>query len=476
MRIIYLVLMMCFVNICIWGCGAHDAHHEYSATRTNQNTDSAASLPAIHGSSEYRVIEPVSNGEVFIYETGKFHTESILLIHGAGDEGALVWSGVIPQLAERYHVVTFDLPGFGRSGKQNILYSPLFYAKFIKWVVGRYAMKRPLIIMGHSLGGAVALCYAATHPENLRRLILIDVSGIVHRVPFSQHIMENIPEKHKGWRKIPFKLFGEIMKNALGAAEVPERSDDIDNILKSPDRRRQFLNADSQRIAGLALANFDFSELIYRIKIPAVIIWGANDTITSVRTGKLLAHILPKSQLNIIPDTGHNIIREKPKYFNQLIKDALITTAWQAQWQPPPKIQRSARLSHKENMRLTGYYSNIEISHCGNILIKDVETEYIEVNSSDKVVIENCRINGKTVALKTRGSRIELTNVTLTADTAVIVKGCILDLAGVELTGHKAAVTALGGSELFFSISKIDSPFNTGYIHGHYEVIPKRPL
>ena len=148
---------------------------------------SIPSLPKIPGSSEHLVVDPVSNGETYIYEAGMGNQVSIILIHGVGDEGSLNWIHLIPELAKQYHVVTFDLPGFGRSSKQNILYSPLFYSKFIKWVKDHYVHSRPFVVIGHSLGGAIALSYAATQPDNLQRLILADVSGVIHRMDLRRH-------------------------------------------------------------------------------------------------------------------------------------------------------------------------------------------------------------------------------------------------------------------------------------------------
>ncbi len=90
--------------------------------------------------------------------------------------------------------------------------------------------------------------------------------------------------------------------------------------------------------------------------------------------------------------------------------------------------------------------------------------------------MENIRINGKEFALNTRGSRIKLTGGELTGDTAIVVSGCILDLAGVKLTGRKTAVRAIDGSNLLFSVSRVESPYNRGYIHGSYDVVPESPL
>jgi pimeloyl-ACP methyl ester carboxylesterase len=437
---------------------------------------SIPSLPKIPGSREHLVVDPVSNGETYIYEAGMGNQVSILLIHGVGDEGSLNWSHLIPELAKQYHVVTFDLPGFGRSSKQNILYSPLFYSKFIKWVKDHYVHDRPFIIIGHSLGGAVTLCYAATQPDNLQRLILADVSGVIHRQSLTQHIIKNIHEKNEGLLKLPTKLFSMFTNHTMGIMETPDLSNKLGDVLESPALRSRYLKGDPHKIASLALANFDFSNLIYQINVPAVIIWGANDPTTPIRTGKLLHYILEKTQFNIVPETGHNPILERPDEFNRLIQDALVTESWQRPWEKPQKTDRVAVLSHKHNMTLTGHYKSIEISDCKSIRMENLEADFIKVIDSDDVVIENSRINGKDVALHTRESRIKVTGGQLSGETAVIASGSIIDLAGVKITGKKAAVEATNSSRVLFSLSKIESPFNNGYIHGLYVVEPGSPL
>ena len=133
-------------------------------------------------------------------------------------------------------------------------------------------------------------------------------------------------------------------------------------------------------------------------------------------------------------------------------------------------------LSHKNNMTLTGHYKSIEISDSKSIRIENLEADFINVIDSDDIVIENSRINGKDVALHTRESRIKVTGGQLSGETAVIASGSIIDLAGVKLTGKKAAVQATVSSRVLFSVSRIESPFNKGYIHGLYVVRPRSPL
>jgi len=437
---------------------------------------SIPSLPKIPGSMEHLVVDPVSNGETYIYEAGKGNQVSILLIHGVGDEGSLNWRHLIPELAEQYHVVTFDLPGFGRSSKQNILYSTLFYSEFIKWVKDQYVHGRPFVVIGHSLGGAVALSYAATRPDNLQRLILADVSGVIHRMDLTQHIIKNMHKKNENLLKQPTKLFGMFTSHTLDAMESPDLSAKLEKVLESAELRSRYLSGDPHKIASLALANFDFSKLIYQVNVPAIIIWGANDPTTPIRTGKLLNYILEKTQLNIVPETGHNPILERPDEFNRLVRDALVTKTWQAPRQQLQKTDRVAVLSNKQNITLTGYYKSIEISDCKSIRMINLETEFIKVIESDDIVIENSKVNGNDVALQTRESRIKLTGVQLSGETAIITFGSVIDLAGGKITGKKAAVKAINGSRLIFSVGRIESPFNSGYIHGYYAVEPENPL
>ena len=212
------------------------------------------------------------------------------------------------------------------------------------------------------------------------------------------------------------------------------------------------------------------------MNVPAIIIWGENDPTTPIRTGKLLNYILEKTQFNILPETGHNPILERPDEFNRLIQDALVTETWQAPWEQLQKTDRVVVLSHKHNMTLTGHYKSVEISDCKSIRMENLEADFINVIDSDDVVIENSRVNGKDVALHTRESRIKVTGGQLSGETAVIASGSIIDLAGVKLTGKKAAVQATNGSRLLFSVSRIESPFNKGYIHGLYVVEPGSPL
>jgi len=63
------------------------------------------------------------------------HSQVLLLVHGVGDDASLIWHELMAFLADEYHVIAFDLPGFGRPGKPNVLYSPERYGEFIHWLI-----------------------------------------------------------------------------------------------------------------------------------------------------------------------------------------------------------------------------------------------------------------------------------------------------------------------------------------------------
>jgi pimeloyl-ACP methyl ester carboxylesterase len=151
-------------------------------------SSATASTPAaVH---ETLLQEPVFGGRVFIARAGVGNERTIVLVHGMGDQAARDWEGVVPELARNYHVVLFDLPGFGRSDKGNLLYSPARYAALIDWIADRYAGKQ-FILAGHSMGGALALTYASLYPDRVARLILVDAAGVLHHVSLGKELLSS---------------------------------------------------------------------------------------------------------------------------------------------------------------------------------------------------------------------------------------------------------------------------------------------
>ena len=102
--------------------------------------------------------EPVFKSKVAVLEAGSKHKPAIILIHGLGHLGMKDWFSVIPALEKNYHVIAIDLPGFGLSSAARGRFLPTNYAHVIASISKQYGNEKA-IIMGHSMGGAVALRY-----------------------------------------------------------------------------------------------------------------------------------------------------------------------------------------------------------------------------------------------------------------------------------------------------------------------------
>ena len=132
------------------------------------------------------MVEPIFQSEIFVLQTGQENTATILLIHGLGQVGSKDWLNVIPALEKNHHVLALDLPGFGHSATPPGRYSPTNYAKLIHWLTSNYA-KGKVIVVGHSMGGAIALRYASNFPDDINRVVLVDAAGILQRTAFIKH-------------------------------------------------------------------------------------------------------------------------------------------------------------------------------------------------------------------------------------------------------------------------------------------------
>jgi pimeloyl-ACP methyl ester carboxylesterase len=96
---------------------------------------------------------------------------TVILIHGLGGFGE-TWRHNIPTLARRAHVFALDLPGYGRSAKPRGAYDLGFFARVVHGFMATMGLAQASLI-GHSLGGAIAITCALTHPSRVERLCLI---------------------------------------------------------------------------------------------------------------------------------------------------------------------------------------------------------------------------------------------------------------------------------------------------------------
>jgi len=209
----------------------------------------------VPGATAVLVKEPVFGGRIAVYRAGPADaTQAVVLVHGLGKAAARDWENLIPALARRYAVYAVDLPGFGASDKGNHLYSPDNYTRVLEAVVGR-RVGRPFVLIGHSMGAAVSLDYAATYPKRVTRLILVDMVGMLHRSIYTEYMSRLGVEQATGFYPEESSWVGSVVRRMLSRVETVAATSAA--ILHTPQTRQRFLNGDPNAIAGYALVERD---------------------------------------------------------------------------------------------------------------------------------------------------------------------------------------------------------------------------
>jgi pimeloyl-ACP methyl ester carboxylesterase len=98
---------------------------------------------------------------------------TIILLHGIATSSAS-WNNLVPYLRNNFSCITIDLLGFGQSPKPNwYAYTPDEHVKNIQYTIKKLKLKEPYVLVGHSMGGLLALHYAKNHQKMIKRLIML---------------------------------------------------------------------------------------------------------------------------------------------------------------------------------------------------------------------------------------------------------------------------------------------------------------
>lgn len=429
----------------------------------------------IEDSRETVIAEPVFGGKAVVYETGLKRKQSVVLVHGLGYEGARDWKGTIEALSNRFHVVAFDLPGFGASDKGNRLYTPRAYVDFIQYVTGKF-VERPFAVVGHSMGATLGMQFAAENPDKVERLIMVDAAGILHRSVFSTHLshlgLELLPEVYPSQNIV----MSNIVRTSLGKLESGALA--AHAVLESETARAKLLQSSPSRIAGLALALEDFTSVIGKVQSPTLVIWGQDDPIAPMRSGKLLAGMIPEARLLVLPGAGHSPMLESAETFNKLLYKELtrsdedfLRMAREESFSLPSYADASEEEAECEEVAseivFEGNFKRLSIDNCTNVVIRNSHVSELIIDGSN-VVIENSHIRG--LGMRVDDSFVEMTGGTVQGVIAIQAEDSTLDLAGVSVTGLETAVYSEGDNQVFFSVSQLSSRLNKGSQHIAYEL------
>ena len=434
----------------------------------------AAQETRVPGTEARTVDEPVFGGQMVVYEAGRGNAREILLVHGIGQEGARDYRDHIPWLQKSFHVLAVDLPGFGASDKANVLYSPANYARVLKHVAGRF-LRGPFVLVGHSMGAVVSLRYAVMYPEDVRRLVVVDAPGVLHRYSVTSQYLAHFGLEFVPPVAEPLDWLTNLARKILAPLERLHFDPQI--ILSSPQLRKTLLEADPAKIAGLAVVSEDLHQELPKVRAETLIAWGAQDTLAPLRTGRVLALKLPRARLAVIERAGHEPMLEAPERFRAVLEPFL-----ERGLQPEPASAAAPLAKHgdascqrERNRVFEGEYDSLTLEGCQQAQIRNARVRELRILDST-VTIDDSRIGGGETGIHASNSTIVMTGGRVEGNVAITVSASRFDLAAVEVEGREAAVTATLRSYVVFSLCRVRSPRMQGEVHEFYAVTAKNPL
>lgn len=426
--------------------------------------------------SSFFVNEPVFNSKVYVSESGEQNDHTVVLVHGVSEQASGDWKNVVDIVNDSFHVIALDLPGFGRSEKKDVAYSIEKYARFLNWFIETHT-KKPISLVGHSLGGAISLFYAGTYPNTINRLIISGVPGILHRSAYFSSFIRLSPGAHNTDSAAPLNSLELAFKALIISIDEAFAPDDFQKWLNAGIIRNRTKENDARVVAGLSLMDTDFSEKINNISIPTNIMWGENDSIAPIRTARLLFGSIPNSTLFIIPNGSHSPMITEPAVFNtQLLKYLYGNAGYKNKGVSGiRKSDEYLEVNDKTNILLKGDYKKILINNCDKIRLLNATVEQMIIENSE-VTIENSIIQSSTYAIEATDSIVTITGSTIKGETAMIVNNCDFDIAGGKIEGTNSAIQSRHSTQILFSVCKVKSSLTDQYYHGIFYIYKNKPI
>jgi pimeloyl-ACP methyl ester carboxylesterase len=246
--------------------------------------------------------------------------EPVVLIHG-WNGSTFSYRHVAPELAQAgYRAVAVDLLGYGYSSRDPDADSSLTgQAALVSNVMARLGIERAAVV-GHSMGGGVAMRLAALHPERVVRLVLVDSvnAALVRRgvglgrllgplVP----VIATLTLHHEAFR----------VRALRSAAHDPAfATPDVMEGYFRPMRMKGHLRAQG---AALSRRGRDDPPDPSAVHQSALVLWGEHDRWLPVSQGEALARQLPDARFVVVPSAGHLPLEEQPAFCNQRIIEFL---------------------------------------------------------------------------------------------------------------------------------------------------------
>lgn len=261
--------------------------------------------------------------DTFVHEAGSGHP--VVLIHGAGPgaTGLSNWSRNIDHLARDFHVITVDLPGFGRSQKMQIPSAFFeFYGLHIGKLLDTMGIEKAHLV-GNSLGGGTSMMLALRRPEKVGKMVLMGSGG---GFPVASVMPTTGLKMLMGFYEAPgpsrerlaafisemvydkARITDQLLEERLAAAMAPD-------VVACPPF--------GFRDGHPPVPDDVWRERLDRLTHETLIVWGREDRVMPLDNGFILMKQIPNARMHVLPHCGHWAQWEKADEFNPLVEHFL---------------------------------------------------------------------------------------------------------------------------------------------------------
>jgi pimeloyl-ACP methyl ester carboxylesterase len=250
---------------------------------------------------------------------------ALVFVHGLGASWQS-WLENIPEFARDHRVVAMDLPGFGCSDLPDQDITIEYYANWTFRLLDELGIEAGAVV-GNSMGGFIAAEMAIRRPERVQRLAVVSAAVFWQTYRRAQPLVQLARLSDAMVARALIRVTDDVATRprlrswALATAgfRYPHLIDKdlAHEMVRSARRTDGFLPALE------ALADFPLEEELPKISCPALIVWGAHDTLVPVKDAKRMEELIPDSRRVVFERTGHVAMLERPERFNRLLREFL---------------------------------------------------------------------------------------------------------------------------------------------------------
>jgi pimeloyl-ACP methyl ester carboxylesterase len=244
----------------------------------------------------------INGHDVHYYTAGQ--GEPLVVIHG-GMGDASTWLNNVNMLTDNYTLYVPDLPGFGESQLLDCDHNIPALTEFVEDFTDNLGLDK-FNLMGHSIGGGIALNYALRFPGKVKKLVLVSSLCMGREIA-------------------PWVRMTSVLARAIGSGMVSLSKATkwlIDTLMLPVKLVRPLSRASvnlGSNITTLKEQTLVLASRLSELAMPTLLVWGARDEIVPVKQAYAAVQVIPDCQLRVYENRGHNVYRDEINSFSRMI-------------------------------------------------------------------------------------------------------------------------------------------------------------